>query len=60
VLIQAFNPAPTGNFRLFGKMEIVHNDQSVSPDLEKKLGSVVQRGIQSRNVPWARWLAHDA
>jgi hypothetical protein len=60
VLIQAFTPAQTGNFRLFGPTEIIQDGQTVHSGLVSQLSSAVQQGIGSRHVPWTRWLAHDA
>ena len=60
VLMQAFNPAKTGNFCLLGPLEIIQDGQSVAPELADQLTSAAQDGIASRNVPWASWLAHNA
>lgn len=60
VLIQAFNPAQTGNFRLFGPTEIIRDGQSMPSGLVMQLSSAVQQGVSSCHVPWARWQAHDA
>jgi hypothetical protein len=60
ILIQAFTPAKTGNFSVFGPLEIIQDGQSVAPELQNLLASAVQQGIASRNVPWASWLAQAA
>jgi len=60
VLVQAFSPARTGNFRLLGQLEIIQDGQAVGFESMSRLVSAVQAGIAGRNVPWASWLAHDA
>lgn len=60
VLLQAFSPAQTGNFRLLGQLEITQDGQGVVSESMRCLISAAQAGIADSNVPWSSWLVHDA
>jgi len=59
-IIQRFNPASSGNFRLIGDpMIYVEGNEAVGKQATK-LAAAVGRGIKNRGTAWDSWKAHDA
>ena len=60
VLMQRFRPAATGQFLLFGMVDIVVAGHVLSSDEAVPLRTLVSDGIAMHpsGVPWASWLVH--
>ena len=60
VLIQAFNPAPSGGFALTGELEIHAVGEPFNAIVEATLQAAAFNGLarHPRNVPWSKWHSH--
>jgi hypothetical protein len=60
VLIQAFNPAPSGGFALIGELEIHAGSEPLAPSVEAMLQAEALIGValHPRSVPWTEWRGH--
>lgn len=58
--MQRFRPAATGQFLLFGVVDIVVAGRVLSLDEAAPLRTLVSEGIAMHpsDVPWASWLVH--
>lgn len=60
VLLQRFRPAATGQFMLFGVVDVVIGGQVLPSDEAAPLRALVSEGIAMHpgDVPWVSWLVH--